>query len=78
MCVNAYFIGLKYRGWSASFPNCKNYRCSPQLTKGSAADILQRRRIDTTRFLNKPGQVSAEKIEEIAVTIAAVVEYLQV
>ena len=45
------------------------------LTKASAADTLQLRGIDTTRFLNKLGQISADKIEEIAATIAAVVEY---
>ncbi len=45
------------------------------LTKSSAADTLQLRGIDTTRFLNKLGQISADKIEEIAATIAAVVEY---
>lgn len=45
------------------------------LTKSSAVDTLQLRGIDTSRFLQKLGHVSADKIEEIAATIAAVVEY---
>ena len=45
------------------------------LTKASAVDALQLRGVDTARFLDKLGSVSAETMEEIAATIAAVVEY---
>ena len=45
------------------------------LTKASAVDALQLRGVDTARFLDKLGSVSSETMEEIAATIAAVVEY---
>jgi mRNA interferase MazF len=45
------------------------------LTKTSAVDTLQLRGVDTSRFLKRLGRVSADKIEEIAAAIAAVVEY---
>jgi mRNA interferase MazF len=45
------------------------------LTKPSAVDTLQLRGLDTTRLLQKLGQVSSDKIEEIAAAIAAVIEY---
>lgn len=45
------------------------------LTKTSAVDTLQLRGVDTSRFIKQLGRVSADKIEEIAATVAAVVEY---
>ncbi|MCI0393171.1 MAG: type II toxin-antitoxin system PemK/MazF family toxin [Acidobacteria bacterium] len=45
------------------------------LTKTSAVDTLQLRGVDTSRFLKRLGRVSADKIEEVAAAIAAVVEY---
>ena len=45
------------------------------LTKPSSVDTLQLRGVDTSRFLKQIGRISADKIEEIAAAIAAVVEY---
>lgn len=45
------------------------------LTKSSAADTLQLRGVDTSRFLKRLGRIPANKIEEIAAAIAAVIEY---
>jgi mRNA interferase MazF len=45
------------------------------LTKTSAVDTLQVRGVDTTRLVERLGRVSADKMEEIAAAIAAVVEY---
>ena len=45
------------------------------LTKSSAVDTLQLRGVDTSRFVKQLGRISADKIEEIAAAIAAVVEY---
>lgn len=45
------------------------------LSKTSAVDALQLRGVDTSRLLDKMGRVSADKMEEIAAAIAAVVEY---
>jgi mRNA interferase MazF len=45
------------------------------LLKSSAVDALQLRGIDHLRFVRKLGQISAEQIEEIALAIAAVIEY---
>ena len=45
------------------------------LMKPSAVDTLQLRGVDTSRFLKQLGRISADKIEEIAAAIAAVVEY---
>jgi len=45
------------------------------LTKTSAVDTLQLRGVDTQRFINKMGRLSAPLMEEIAAAIAAVVEY---
>ena len=45
------------------------------LTKPSSVDTLQLRGLDLARFKSKVGQLSAEEMEEIAVAIAAVVEY---
>jgi mRNA interferase MazF len=45
------------------------------LTKVSAVDVLQLRGMDTQRFIRKIGDLPEEKMNEIATTIAAVVEY---
>ena len=51
-------------------PNSDN-----QLTKSSAADILQLRSVDTKRFTRKFGIVSSAILQEILMAIAAVIEY---
>ena len=66
--------------WSAAFaPNLWHVRIEPDslngLGKVSAVDALQLRGVDTRRFLNRIGEVSATLMEEIAAAIAAVVEY---
>ncbi len=45
------------------------------LTKPSAADVLQVRGVDTQRFINRIGTVSADVLEEIVTSLALVVEY---
>jgi mRNA interferase MazF len=45
------------------------------LTKVSAVDALQLRGMDMQRFIRKLGRVSSTLMEEIAATIAAIVEY---
>ncbi len=45
------------------------------LTKTSVVDILQLRGMDIQRFIRKIGECSSEIMEEVAATIAAVVEY---
>lgn len=45
------------------------------LSKASAVDALQLRGVDTSRLIQRLGKVTAEKMEEIAAVIAAVVEY---
>ena len=45
------------------------------LTKASAIDALQLRGVDTQRFIRKLGHLSQIQMEEIAIAIAAVIEY---
>ena len=45
------------------------------LTKVSAVDALQLRGVDTRRLTRKVGRLSAALMEEIAASIALVVEY---
>ncbi len=45
------------------------------LSKPSAVDVLQLRGMDTCRFITRLGEVSTDKLEEIILAIAAVVEY---
>ncbi|MGH1396732.1 MAG: type II toxin-antitoxin system PemK/MazF family toxin [Trichormus sp.] len=45
------------------------------LTKNSAVDVLQLRGMDVQRFIRKIGICSPEIMENIAMAIAAVVEY---
>lgn len=45
------------------------------ITKPSAVDTLQLRGIDRQRFIQKLGELSAETLEEIVLSIAAVIEY---
>jgi mRNA interferase MazF len=45
------------------------------LSKISAVDALQLRGMDQRRFIRRLGQVSADTIEEIALAVAAVIEY---
>jgi mRNA interferase MazF len=45
------------------------------LTKSSAVDVLQMRGMDTVRFTKKIGELPADKMEEIVLAIAAVVEH---
>lgn len=44
------------------------------LSKVSAVDALQLRGIDTQRFLDRLGAINEEKMEEILLAIAAVIE----
>lgn len=44
------------------------------LTKASAVDVLQVRGIDTVRFVRKLGELSPEKLEEVVLALAAVIE----
>ena len=66
--------------WKDYFaPNIWHVRIDPDpsngLTKVSAVDTLQLRGIDHRRFVRKLGQVSATRMEEIVLAIAAIVEY---
>ena len=66
--------------WKDYFaPNIWHVRIDPDpangLTKVSAVDTLQLRGIDHRRFVRKLGQVSAARMEEIVLAIAAIVEY---
>lgn len=66
--------------WKPAFaPNIWHVRIDPDptngLTKPSAVDVLQARGLDTQRFLQHLGVVSADKLEEILLAIAAVIEY---
>lgn len=45
------------------------------LAKASAVDALQLRGVDTQRFIRKLGHLSPTQMEEIAIAIAAVIEY---
>ena len=45
------------------------------LTKSSAVDALQLRGMDTQRFVRKLEEVSPEILEEIVLSVAAVIEY---
>ena len=46
------------------------------LTKPSAVDTLQIRGMDLQRFIHKLGKVSSTALEEIVLSIAAVIEYV--
>ena len=66
--------------WKPAFvPNIWHVRIDPDptngLTKTSAIDVLQARGMDTQRFLQRMGEVTPEKLEEILLAIAAVIEY---
>ncbi len=52
-------------------PNSEN-----GLSKTSAIDTLQLRGMDEQRFIQKLGKISAEKMEEILLSIAAVIEFV--
>jgi mRNA interferase MazF len=65
--------------WKSSFaPNVWHVRIDPDpdngLTKPSAVDLLQLRGMDTKRFSHRLGEVAPDKMEEIVLAIAAVVE----
>jgi mRNA interferase MazF len=66
--------------WKPVFaPNVWHVRIDPDpsngLTKPSAVDVLQLRGMDVRRFINRIGEVAPDKMEEIVLAIAAVVEY---
>ena len=66
--------------WKPAFaPNIWHVRIDPDptngLTKPSAVDVLQARGMDTQRFIERLGEVSPDKLEEILLAIAAVIEY---
>jgi mRNA interferase MazF len=46
------------------------------LTKTSAVDTLQIRGMDRQRFIHKLGRISSTSLEEIVLSIAAVIEYV--
>ena len=60
-------------------PNLWHVRIDPDssngLAKPSAVDALQLRGMDHRRFIRRLGQVTAETLEEIALAIAAIIEY---
>jgi mRNA interferase MazF len=66
--------------WKSSFdanlwhvyiePNSDN-----QLTKDSAADVLQMRSVDIQRFLKKIGFLTEDDLIEVTLAIALIVEY---
>ncbi|MCF8242976.1 MAG: type II toxin-antitoxin system PemK/MazF family toxin [Melioribacteraceae bacterium] len=69
------------RGWKEEFTNdIWNIKLEPSstngLTKTSTVDVLQLRGVDIQRFKNKVGCLTASEMEEIAASIAAVVEYM--
>jgi mRNA interferase MazF len=45
------------------------------LSKSSAVDTLQLRGMDTQRFVRRMGEIVPEKMEEIVLSIGAIVEY---
>jgi mRNA interferase MazF len=66
--------------WKAAFaPNIWHVRIDPDLANGlskpSAVDVLQARGMDTQRFIQYLGVVSPDKLDEIVLAIAAVIEY---
>ncbi len=68
--------------WKVYFnQNFWHVRIEPDSTNGlakvSAVDTLQLRGVDIQRFIRKLGQVSETTMVEIAVAVAAVVEYQQ-
>lgn len=66
-----------WKDWYAN--NLWHVKLSPTtangLTKECAVDVLQVRGVDTQRFVEKLGRLSATEMEEIAAAIAGVVEY---
>ena len=67
-------------GWSDRFDgNLWHIRIEPDGTNGlakvSAVDVLQVRGVDTQRFIEYLGRVSATLLEEIVAALALVVEY---
>jgi mRNA interferase MazF len=68
------------REWKPAFAgNVWHVRLQPDRrngrTKESAVDTLQIRGMDTQRFINRLGRLTALQMEEIAAAIALVVEY---
>jgi len=67
--------------WKAHYAaNLWHVRVDPDrytgLTKPSAIDTLQIRGMDRQRFVRKLGKVSSPTLEEIVLSIAAVIEYV--
>lgn len=67
-------------GWQPRFVNnIFHIRIGPdsnnQLTKDSAINVLQVRSLDTKRFINFKGVVSAAILEEAITALAALLEY---
>jgi mRNA interferase MazF len=66
--------------WKSRFwQNVWHVRLDPDpyngLTKPSTVDVLQLRGMDTQRFIQRLGEVPADKLEEIVLAIGAVIEY---
>lgn len=67
-------------GWKSAFEkNIWHVHLKPTkrngLTKESAADALQVRSADTSRFLDQLGRISTPNLEEIVTAVAAIIEY---
>jgi mRNA interferase MazF len=59
-------------------PNLWHIEISPDvengLAKPSAIDVLQVRGLDTQRFVRRLGRISAEKLEEVVLAVADLIE----
>jgi mRNA interferase MazF len=69
------------RGWKEEFSDdLWNIKLEPTpangLTKESTVDVLQLRGVDVQRFKKRVGNLSASEMEEVAASIAAVVEHI--
>lgn len=65
--------------WKAYYaPNLWHIEIIPDvengLAKPSAIDVLQVRGLDTQRFMRRPGKISAEKLEEVVLAVADLIE----
>jgi len=45
------------------------------LTRAEAADVMQIKSLDSGKFLNRQGRLTADEIDEIAAALVIVVEY---
>ena len=69
-----------FTGWQGHFEgNLWHIQVSPTeqngLDKESAADALQVRSVDTSRFTEKLGRMHPSRLEEVVTAVALVIEY---